>query len=134
GTLVTVKNDPRMDQSRLLCTELFGIEAVALQVTRTLVRKEDVGVLQQAIECRAIVLGVVQDRRTHANLDVPDKRLDFGVVWPPDVENIRPVTGEISAHGSSGDHVPHSERTNAVERTLSFFFEGDRLAVADLLH
>src|SRR5215470_8072863 len=58
---VAVENDTGMDQPRLLCAELFGIEAVALQIARALVGEEYVGILQQLIEFRAIVLGIVQD-------------------------------------------------------------------------
>src|SRR6516162_10159741 len=37
---VAVENDTGMDQPRLLCAELFGIEAVALQIARALVGEE----------------------------------------------------------------------------------------------
>ena len=123
-----------MDQPRLFCAELFRIEAVPLQIARALVGEEDVSVLQQALEFRAILFGIIQDRRTHPHLDVPDKRLNLGIVGPPDVEDIGPVAGEISAHASSGNHMPHSECANAIQRALSIFLERDRFAVADLLH
>src|SRR6516165_10262842 len=131
---VGVENDTGMDQSRLLCAELFGIEAVPLQIARAPVGEEDVGILQQAIEFRAIVFGVVKYGLTHPNLCVPDKRLHVSVLGPPDVEDIGPVAGEISAYASSGDHMPHSECANAIQRALSILFQRDRIAFADLLH
>src|SRR6516162_1819372 len=131
---VAVENDTGMDQSRLLGAERFGIEAIPLEIARAPVGEEDVGILQQAIEFRAIVFGVVKYGLTHPNLCVPDKRLHVSVLGPPDVEDIGPVAGEISAYASSGDHVPHSERANAIERAPSILFEGYRIAFADLLH
>src|SRR5262249_3169117 len=94
---------------------------------------EYVGILEQAIEFRAILFGVVQDGLTHPDLDIPDKRLDLGIVGPPDVENIGPVAGEISADAGPGNHMPHADCANAVERTLCVLLEGDRLAFADFL-
>src|SRR5262249_43300719 len=59
--LVTVEKDGCMDQPRLLGAELFGIKPVPLQISWALVGEEYVGILQQVIEFRAIVLGVVKD-------------------------------------------------------------------------
>ena len=47
---------------------------------------------------------------------------------------IGPVLSEVSAYSGSGNHMPHSEGANAIERTLSILLERDRFAVADLLH
>src|SRR5262249_38356892 len=75
-----------------------------------------------------------QNGLTHTNLHVPGKSLNLGVVGPPDVEDIGTVLREVSANARSGDHMPHSEGANAIQRALSILLEGDRLAVADLLH
>src|SRR5262249_41378167 len=109
-------------------------EAVALQIAWALVGEEYVGILQQAIEFCAIVLGIVQDRRTHTNLYVPRKGLDLRIVWSPDVKDIGPIAGEISPYAGSCDHVPHSKCANAIKRALSTFLETYWIAFADLLH
>src|SRR5262249_35119885 len=71
---------------------------------------------------------------THRSLDVPGKRLDLGVARPPDVEDICAVVSEISADAGPGDHVSHSESTNAIQRAFSIPLERDWLAFGDLLH
>src|SRR5262249_20570594 len=132
--LVAMENDPRMYQPRLPGAELLGVEAVPLQIARALVGKEDVGILEQAIELRAIVLGVIQERGTHPDLDVPGERLELAVRRPPDVEYVGPVQREVSADGTARDHMAHAESANAVQRALAIPLEGYRRAVADLLH
>src|SRR6516164_8653693 len=122
-----------MNQPRLLCAELFGVKPVPLQIARALVSEEYVGILQQVIDFRAIGLGVIKYRLTHPDLHVPGKRLDLGVVGPPDVEDVGPVVGEVSADSSPRNDMPHSERPNAVQRALSILLKSNRLAFADLL-
>ena len=123
-----------MDQPWLLRAELCGIKTVPVQITRAFVREEDVRVLQQTIELRAIFLGVIQGGGAHAHLCIPGKGLDLDVVWLPDVENIGAVHCEISANRRSRDHVPHSEGANAIEGIPSVFREGYGIAFADLFH
>src|SRR5262249_24939269 len=123
-----------MNQTRLLGAELFGAEAVPLEVTRTLIGKEDVGVLQQVIEFGAILFGAIEDGLTHPDLHVPIKPLNLGISGPPDVEDIGPVLGEVSSDAGSGDNMPHSESTDTVQRTLCTVLEMYRFAYTDLHH
>src|SRR6516225_1934668 len=134
GTLVAVKQDLSMNQARLLRGERFGIQAVALQITRALVGKEDVGIFQQLVEFRAILFRAIEERGTHPDLRVPSESIDLGVVGPPDIEDIRAVTGEVSTDDGSGNHMPHSKGANTIQRALTILLERDRLALADLLH
>jgi hypothetical protein len=55
-----VQDDLGMNQSRLFLAELFCGEAISLQITGAPIREEHVGMLQEAIELRAIFLGAVQ--------------------------------------------------------------------------
>src|SRR5262249_61404448 len=105
-----------MDQPRLFCAELFRIETVPLQIARTLVGEEDVSVLQQALEFRAILFGIIQDRRTHPHLDVPDKRLNLGIVGPPDVEDIGPVPAKSSPLPTPATPCPNPNSRIATKR------------------
>src|SRR5262249_51108428 len=132
-TSVAVEQHLSMNEARLLGGQRFGIATVALQIARAPIGKEDVGIFKQLVEFRAILFGVIQDRRTHPDLYVPGEPVDFGVVGPPDVEDIGAVAGEVSAHAGPGNHMPHSECANAVHRTLSILLEWDRLAFADPL-
>src|SRR5215831_13326587 len=134
GTLVAVKQDLSMNQARLLRGERFGIQAMALQITRALVGKEDVGILQQLVEFRAILFRAIEERRTHPDLRVPSESIDLGVVGPPDIEDIRAVTGEVSTDDGSGNHMPHSKGANAIQRAPTILLERDRFGLADLLH
>ena len=59
-SLLTVKNDGRVDQSGLLLAKRLGIEVVLLQKSRALIGKEYIGILEQLIELCAILLRVVQ--------------------------------------------------------------------------
>src|SRR5579864_114003 len=65
GALGAVKQDTGMDQPRFPAAEFLGLETMAFQIARTLVREEDIGILQQEIEFCAILLRVIQDRRAH---------------------------------------------------------------------
>src|SRR5262249_4267773 len=96
--------------------EFFGTEAVPLQIARSLIGEKDVGVLQQAIEFGAILFGVVEDGLAHPDLHIPGKSLDLSVPGSPDVEDIGAMLSEVSAHRGAGNHMPHSEGTNAVQR------------------
>src|SRR5262245_38576971 len=110
-----MENDLGMNQPGLLLAQFFRGEAISLQVTRAPIREEDVGILQQEIEPGAIFLRTVKNRGTHPNLYVPDKRLNLCIIRPPDVEDVGAVVGEVSADAGSGNHVPHSERANALQ-------------------
>ena len=54
-----MEQDLCMDQPWLLGAERFCIQTTALQVARTPVGEEHVGILQQLIALRAVLLGVV---------------------------------------------------------------------------
>ena len=54
------------------------------------------------------------------------------VIGPPDVEDICAVARKVSADARSGNHVPQSKGTNAIQGTLSIFSERHGLAVSDL--
>jgi hypothetical protein len=56
-----VKQDLSMNQARLLRGERFGIQVMALQITRALIGKEDIGTLQQLVEFRAILFGSIEE-------------------------------------------------------------------------
>src|SRR5580704_4678398 len=92
----------------------------------TLVGEEHVGILQQAIELGAIFRRVIQYCGTHPDLHVPGKDLHLRIIGPPDIEDIGTIEGEISADSRSGNHVPHSESTNAIQVTLASRLERHR--------
>src|SRR5579863_3684381 len=122
-----------MNQSRLLCAEFLGGEAIFFQVAGAPIREEHVGIFKEAIKLGAIFLGVIQYRGAHSNLHVPGKCLYFRIVRPPDVENVRTVIREVSSHARSSDHVPHSECANAFQGSLCSALKRYRLTLSDLL-
>jgi hypothetical protein len=91
--LGTVKNDRRMNESGLACAQFLGFETVQLQEAGPLVCEEHIGLGQQLVKPGAILLGVVQYRRSHADLHIPGKCLNLRVVGPPDIEDVGPVIG-----------------------------------------
>src|ERR1700733_6648092 len=101
------------------------------QETWKLIGEKYVGILQQTRKRGTIVLGVIQYGRAHAHLHVPGESLDLGVAWPPNVEDVRTVQGEVSADRASGDDVPHAERANAIQRTFSTSLKRYGFAVAE---
>jgi hypothetical protein len=107
---------------------------VSFQITGALVGEEDVCVFQQVVEPGPIFLGVVQDGGAHPDLHVPGEGLELGVVWPPDVEDVRAVHGEIPADRRSRNDMTHSARANAVQRVFCVLCERHRVAFTDLLH
>src|SRR6266540_5621676 len=113
-----MEDNPGVYQSWLLLDEFFRGEAISLQITGAPVREEHVGILQEAIERGAIFFGAIQYRGTHPNLHVPGKALHLRIIRPPDVEDVGTVVGEVSADARSGNHVPHSERANALQGAL----------------
>src|SRR3974390_600539 len=102
-----------------------------LKITWTAVREEDIRILQQANELVAIFLGTVQNRRTHANLRVPDEGLHVRVIGPPDIENIRAVPRQVSADACSRYHMSHAKSTNAIQGPFSVSSERYWLAFSD---
>src|ERR1700730_9608043 len=126
-------NDTRVDQPGFLRAQRLGIEIVPPQESWELIGEEYVGILQQTCERGTIFLGVIQYRRAHTHLDVPGESLQLRVVWPPDVQDIRAVQGEVSADRASGNDVPHAERANAFQRNLSTRLERNGFALTDLL-
>src|SRR4029077_1405677 len=69
--LGTVKNDRRMNESGFQCAQFLGFETVQLQEAGPLVCKEYIGPGQQLIKPGAILLRIVQYRRSHADLHIP---------------------------------------------------------------
>src|SRR5579863_1872036 len=120
-----------VNQSRLFLAELFCGETISLQITGAPIREEHVGILQEAIERRAIFFGPIQQRGTHPDLHIPGKGLDLRIMGPPDVKDVGAVVGEVSADTRPGNYVPESERTNALQWTLCAALERHRLALAD---
>src|SRR5215831_3839617 len=105
-----------VNQSWLLLAEFFSGEAIPLQITGTPIREEYVGIPHEAIELGAIFLGAIQYRGAHSNLNVPGKALHLGIIRPPDVEDVSAVVCKVSADRRSRNHVPQSERSNALQR------------------
>src|SRR6266478_4172054 len=120
-----------VNQSRLFLAELFCGKAISLQITGAPIREEHVGILQKAIELRAIFFGAIQERGSHSNLYVQGKGLNLRITGSPDVKDVGAVVGEVSADSRSGNHVPQSERTHTLQWALCAALKRYRLALAD---
>src|SRR5579862_5764654 len=110
-----MKDHLRVNQARLFLAELFCGEAISLQIAGAPIREEHIGIFQEAIERRAILFGTIQQRGTHSDLDIPGKGFDVRIVGAPNIEDIGAVVAEVSADSGSGNHMPQSERANALQ-------------------
>src|ERR1700759_193033 len=89
-----------------------------LEETRAFVGEEYVGILEQPIERLSIFLRIVQDSRTHPNLDVPCKRFHLRIAWSPYIKNVGAIKRHIAAQSSARDDVAHPQRADGRERKI----------------
>src|SRR5580704_4488373 len=129
-----MEDHPRVNQSWLFLAQFFRGEALSIQIAGAPIREEHVCIFQKVIESGTILFGAIKYRGTHPDLHVPHKSLYLRIVRSPDVEDITTVVGKISANACPGNHVPHSQRANALQWHLCTAPKRYRLTLCNLLH
>src|SRR5260370_33443489 len=75
----------------------------------------------------------IQNWRAHANLNVPEEGLYFGVVGPPDIQDVGTIEGQGSPNCRAGNHMPQSEGSDSVKWCFGVWLERKGFTLTDLL-
>src|ERR1700740_2004558 len=110
------------------CAQLFRIQSIGFQKPGRLFAKKTSASLSSWSNLARSSLEESRNRGAHANLNVPIEGLYFGIVRPPDIQDVGAIKDQISLDCCSGDHMTHSEGPDSIKWSFSVRLERNGLA------